>query len=438
MVYTSAGLVVLFSWLLWGDFSYQLRERGAQPIVTLLLRKFGASDFFAGLFVMSLPAALSMFLAPIISYRSDRHRGRWGRRIPYLLATAPIAAVGMSGLAFSPIAGALLHHRMGWSPGSLNQTVITFMGASWVLYEFAVVTSNSLYGALVNDVVPRALIGRFYGLFRVVSLLSGMLFGYFLLGHAKEHFMPLLIGIGVLYAGGITLMCLRVKEGEYPPPEPVKPGQAVGFIAAVKSYFRDCFSKPYYLWVFAALALAQVTFAPVNLFAVYAAESFGMSMATYGKYIFLMYSCSLVLAYPLGWLADRFHATRIAMVTLAIYAAVMAVGGFVMKGPASFGIVFLLHGVLSGCYFTGAAALAQMLLPKLKFAQFTSAASLLQNVGLFVVGPATGKMLDLLGHDYRYTFLIGCVIALVTLWVTYVAYRHFEALGGAKGYVAPE
>ena len=49
LTYTAAGLTVLFSWLLWGDFAWSMKERSVTPVVQLLLKKFQASDTLAGL-----------------------------------------------------------------------------------------------------------------------------------------------------------------------------------------------------------------------------------------------------------------------------------------------------------------------------------------------------------------------------------------------------
>jgi MFS family permease len=423
---------------LWGDFAWQMKERATQPVMQVMLRQFQASDVLNGFLILSLPSMIGLFLTPIISYHSDRHRGRWGRRIPYLLITAPLTTLAMTGMAFSPWIGAWLNHWLGHGPESLNLTVILVLGVCWTLLDFATVVATALFGALVNDVVPRELIGRFYGLFRVVSLGAGIIFNNFVIGHAKENYVPIVLAIGLLFGVGITMMCLCVKEGEYPPPPAPVPGARRGFFAAVRTYARECFSKPHYLWIFAAMALAQLAFGPVNLFSIYAAGSFGLSLEAYGKYIVFTYLCSLTLAYPLGWLADRFHPLRMALVSLGAYAMLMATGYFGIVGPKSFGMVFLVHGVVSGCYFTGAAALGQMLLPKLKFAEYASASALLIALGNIILGPAMGGLLDRLGHDYRYTFAVGGVIALLGFGATLVVYRRFMALGGPRGYVAPE
>jgi len=438
LTYTAGGLAVLFVWLLWGDFAWQMKERATQPVVQVMLRQFKASDFVTGFLVLALPAAIGIFLTPIISYRSDRHRGRWGRRIPFLLATAPLTTLSMCGMAFSPWIGTWLHGRMGWAPETLNLTVLLVLGCCWTLLDFATVVATALFGALVNDVVPRELIGRFYGLFRVVSLLAGIIFNSMVIGHAKEQYVLILASVGVLFGVGITMMGLMVKEGGYPPPPQPVPGEKRGPIAAVRTYARDCFSKPYYLWIYAAMGFALLAFGPVNLYSIYARESFGLSLATYGKYIYVAYCCSLLLAYPLGWMADRFHPLRMAVATLGVYAVVMTVGYFGIVGPRSFGVVFLLHIVLSGCYFTGAAALGPMLFPKLKFAEFASAGAVLIAIGNILLGLLLGMFLDKLGHDYRYAFGVGAVIGLLALGSTLVVYRRFMAMGGPGGYVAPE
>jgi len=437
LTYTAGGLAVLFSWLLWGDFAWMLKERSAHPVVQVMLGKFGASDLLTGLFLLSLPAAITVILVPIMSYRSDRHRGPRGRRIPYLLATTPVAAIAMGGIALSPIVGEWFHARMGWAPESLNLVIIVLMGLSWTVFEFGTVVANTIFISLLNDVVPREWLGRFFGLFRAVSLATGILFNRYLFGHVDTYYTQILLGIALVYGVGFMVMCLRVKEGEYPPPEEGAPVQVPGFVAAVRTYARECFTNRYYILVFAALALAPLAFTPVNLFSIFAAESFGLPRQSYGNVIALTYVCSLVLAYPLGWMADTFHALRMAIGAVAAYAVTMLIGWFYVKEADSFAALLLIHGVISGCYFTGAAALGQMIFPKLKFAQFASAAALLLSLCNIGFGAAMGRVLDWLGRDYRYTFAAGALLALVALAINIVVYTHFKKLGGTKHYVAP-
>ena len=438
LTYTIAGLVPLFGWLLLGDFAYWMRERSAAPVTQLLLKKNQASDLVVGLFLLTIPWAAVLIVGPVVSYWSDHHRGRWGRRIPFLFVPVPFITLSMIGLAFSPRLGVALNQAWGGDPESAQRMVLLVMGACWTIFEIGVVVSNSVFNGLVNDVVPRELLGRFYGMFRAVGLGAGVLFNYKIIGHAEDSYAAILIGVGLIYGVGFTVMCLRVKEGEYPPPPPVPAGPRHPVVGAMGAYFRDCFARPYYLWVFLFLGLASLAFVPVNTFSLFAAKRYSLSLETYGRYLVVTYACSFALAFPLGWLADRFHPLKVGLAAIFLYGTTMLAGFAWVHDARSFGVVFLAHGVLAGSFMTGSAAVAQMLFPKLKFAQFAAAAGLVAGVFNMTLGPLLGGVLDRLGGDYRYTFLFGGLIGLLALGAGVLVYHRWAALGGAKGYVAPE
>lgn len=437
LTYSLAGIVMLFTWLLLGDFSYMMRERSAAPVTQLMLKKYEATDLITGIFLLTIPWTIILIVGPAVSYWSDHHRGRWGRRIPFLFVPTPFVTLSMIGLAYSPPLGRWLHASFGGAPESVNFTILAVMGVCWTVFEIGVVISNSVFNGLINDVVPRELLGRFYGLFRAVSLGVGILFNYKIIGHAEEHYTIILASIGFVYGAGMTIMCLRVKEGDYPPPPPPEPRRHP-VLGALRDYWRDCFLKPYYLLVFVFLGFANLAFVPVNLFSIYAAKSYEMSMETYGRYLVVTFICSFVLAFPLGWLADKLHPLRVALGATALYGVVMLAGFMFMHDAKSFGWVFLAHGVLSGTFFTGAAALPQMLFPRVKFAQFAAAAGLLAALFNMSLGPVLGAWLDSLGNQYRYTFLAGSGIAFVSIGLGIWLHVRWSALGGRERYVAPE
>lgn len=437
LVYTASGLVALFCWLLFGDFAWQLKERSVTATAQLVLRKFEASDFLVGLLVGSLPAALGMIIGPIVSVRSDRHRGRWGRRIPYLLVPLPVVVLSMVGLALCPTLGKHLHALLGANSPGFNQCVLaTFVGC-WGFFEVASIVANAVFGGLINDVVPHAVIGRFFGLFRMVSLIDGIIFNYFLIKHAEQHFFWIFIGTGLFYGIGFSIMCLMVKEGEYRPPDPLGESGRPGWWDAIRAYVRECFANPYYLWVFLATTLCALSFSPVNTFSIFYAKSLGMSMETYGKYIAGSYACSLALAYFLGSLADRFHPLRLGIVSLAIYAAVMLWGASYATDAGRFGVAFVAHTVISGAFFTSTASLGQRLYPKLKFAQFASAAGILNAAAFALLPPTMGRILDASGHNYRLTFLGSGILAALGLAGLLIVHHQFLKLGGPHHYVPP-
>ena len=370
LVYTGAGLVILFCWLLWGDFAWSMKERTAGPVFTVLVKKFQASDLLLASLTVSLPAAINIVLAPVVSYRSDRHRGRWGRRIPYLIITTPIAALAMVGLAFSPKLGEVTHSTIGAGHFSANGLILLFCGLFWTIFELATLSANAVFGGLINDVVPRPFLGRFYGLFRALSLIAGIIFNFWLFAKAKEHYAWVFIGISILYGVGFTMMCLKVREGEYPPPPPapVATNRVHGFVGATRVFFKECFSNGYYIWIFLGLNFANLAFVPVNGFSIPYYGSVHMSDQSYGNYIALTYVISLTLSYSLGVVCDRFHPLRVSILAMALYAVCAAWGWMFATNASTFAMALVAHGVLSGTFFTTSASLGQRLYPHAHFA----------------------------------------------------------------------
>ncbi len=438
LTYTSAGLLALFCWLLFGDFAWSMRDRSVGAMAGWYLNHLGVPNLVYGLLMSSFPVLIGLIIGPIISVKSDHHRGRWGRRIPFLLVTTPMAAIGMIGLAITPFIAKWVHGLLP-NESELLVSVVCF-AVFWAAFEVATIAGAAVFGGLVNDVVPRDMLGRFYGLFRAVSLIDGMIFNFWLMGKVPEHFTLIMLCIGVFYGAAFTWVCLKVKEGDYPPPPPVdpaRPGRGQRFFDGVREYFRECYSNSYYLLVFGLSVTATLAFFPINVFSIPYARSLGLDMDIYGKCLALTYLISLCLSYFLGWLADRFHPLRMAIATLLGYFLVAGWGAFYATTPNTFLVSWVLHGVLSGCYLTSAASLTQRLFPPAKFAQFHSASSLIASPVHLVFAPLIGLTIDQTGNTYRFTYVIGAMLAVVALIFAFFVYKRFMRLGGPAGYVAP-
>ena len=206
-----------------------MRERSVGPMAAWYLDHLEVPNLLFGLLTASFPAFVGLILGPIISVRSDRHRGPRGRRIPFLLATTPLAAFGMIGLALTPPLAQWVH---GHFPEQNEMVVaVVCFGVFWAVFEVASIASQAVFGGLINDVVPAPLLGRFYGLFRAVSLIDGMIFNFWIMGKVPDHFTLILIVIGVFYGTAFMWVCFQVREGEYPPPPVQEPGNiTAGFL----------------------------------------------------------------------------------------------------------------------------------------------------------------------------------------------------------------
>ena len=76
-------------------------------IPLILTNKFGMSQAWSGV-IMALDNVLALFMLPLFGAISDRHRGKRGRRTPFIVVGTLIAAVMLIALSF--VDNAQLHH----------------------------------------------------------------------------------------------------------------------------------------------------------------------------------------------------------------------------------------------------------------------------------------------------------------------------------------
>lgn len=469
LTYTAAGLAVLFALLLWGDFAWSMKDRVVFPMtVKLAKERFELNDTLYSILIISFPNFTNIFLMPIVSYLSDRHRGRLGRRIPFLLFTTPFIVIGLLGIGMNAEIGRALEPLLPsyvsigeWGIDAAHLSILVAFCFFWVLFDFGNTLASAIFNALVNDVVPQRIIGRFFSLFRIISLLAGILYNYYLFEHALDWFKWIFLVLGALYAAGLYSMCFFVKEGKYPPPEeiPADKSRFQRVFGALIDYFRQCFSVPYYRWIIVALLLANISFHPINDFSIQYAKAIDVPDSTYGQLLAITYCFSIVLSYPLGALADRFHPIRTSFWSLAAYAVLMLVGWLVVNNPwqkeipyyipglmsgsktlvlSSFAIVFIIHGVVSGCFFTLSSSLPLRLFPGSIFAQFASANAMILALGTTVIVPAFGFFLDVQESNYDLLFVLGAILSLISAVAFVKIHFYYKRFGGDENYIAPD
>ncbi len=255
------------------------------------------------------------------------------------------------------------------------------------------------------------------------------------MGKAEEHLCEILIGLAVIYGTGFTLMCLRVKEGEYPLASETENRE--GFLVSVRRYFRECFTHRYYLWLFGALAFASMAFTPVNIFSIFYAKSVDMSMDAYGKILAGGFVVSLLISYSIGSLADRFHPLRVALGSLFLYFPLCIWAVIWARTSGTFAFGFAAHVIISGVYFTGTASLGQRLFPKERFAQFASAGQMILGLLTMLLPPVMGMILDISGHVYQLTFFAGAILCFLAVAGFLVVMKYYHQLGGETAYHPP-
>jgi MFS family permease len=436
MVYTRAGLVGLFFWMLWGDLCFTLMESTIPRLLPLTLNDLGASNRTIGLLVGSIPGVLNMVITPVVSYRSDRYRSRWGRRIPYLLWPSPFIALF---LIMTGYAGDIGHALQGWFAVTLGHAspkavILGVISISVVGFQFFNMIVASIYYYLFADVVPEHLMGRFMGLFRVVGASATFVFNRWIFGLADTHMREIYIGIGVLYCVAFTLMCWRVKEGPYPPPPPQVEGP--GAASAIKTYFLECFSIPYYVWFFLGTTFYTVGMITTQLFSVFFAESLGMSLDGFGKVMSWVSLLALLLSLPMGYLSDRIHPLRMGVISTAASVALAVVSFFLIRGPQSFLWLTLIMALATIAYGAANLPMYAVLLPKDRYGQFCSAQAMINALAMILANYLAGGFIDLTGN-YRYIYAWYAAFTFLSLICMLPVYAGWKRYGGDAAYVPP-
>jgi MFS family permease len=421
LVYTRSGLLALFGWLLWGDFVFTLMESVMPSLLPLILKDHGASNKAIAIIVGTIYMVANAALNPVISYRSDRFRSRWGRRRPFIVVTTPFVVLFLAAIPFGPEILRLIG-GVGWvsrllavSPVAPIILVFGFLVAGFQVFNMFI---SSVYYYLIPDVVPQELLGRFYGLFRVFGTAAGAVFSYFIFGRAETWMREIFVGVAVIYGFCILLMCWRVKEGEYPPPIQESHGH---WWSGIQNYGRECYGSSHYWWVFLAYSCLGWS-GCCNVFNIFfARDEMGFSLDLIGKVGAYVSVMLILLTYPFGIVLDRWGSHK----TLIVNLMLVAVSAVLMFYLAT-GIVSCIVWSVVRSVPLALAGLALMkwtvdVYPRDRYGQFGSAGALFYSIGGMVLGPLAGWFIDWV-KIYRYLLVWQAAFAALGTLAAIVVY----------------
>ncbi len=447
--YTMRGLMVLFAWLLWGDFCFTLMETAGPSVLPLKLKALGVSNTLMQVIMSTLPGILNMTVCPWVSFKSDRHRSRWGRRIPFILWTMPFLVLCLVLVGWSEELTVLAQHHIP-ALGKMAPTTITiaFIGIFYVAFSFFNMFVGSVYWYLFNDVVPPQVLGRFFGLFRLVGTAAGSIYSYYVFQYAETNMREILTGGALLYFIGFGLMCIFVKEGPYPPP-PDEAGPK-GLTGIIKAFGKQSFSSRFY-WYFYLMNAFGAAAGACGLYGVFFNKQMGLTLDQMGKLAAYGGIASLAATYFTAIFVDRWHPLRISAYN-AIFGAVAGFGGWIwvvvtLPGYLYFWLSF--GGMLVGRFGVVLAdgcgiPLFMRLMPKSLYGQFSSANSIIRSAATIIAGLLAGFYMDSVrwfydGDDfaYRWIFMWSWIFGMISAVFVCLGYREWKRLGGDDNYRPP-
>jgi len=413
--YDQRQLVMLFVWLMWNDFSITLLEQ-IGGLNGILMQNLGAT-FTQMALLGSIGAIICPLINPWVSTWSDRHRGPLGRRRPFLFMATPVMAVFLMLVPFMPDLFNYLQHfpvmaRL-FSHIPMNGAAFC-IGMSGLMCGLFNAVVMAIFSYLYWDVVPETVLGRFQSLSKIVSLIAGLIWNYFIYGQGEHHPKIVYVGTGTFCLLVYLLSVWKIKEGEYPPPDVHKKG---GVFAPVRAYFVECYSQSFYLWIFVANLLYYLgmpgggyQFWYQKLDLKFDLSTIGWINGTSGL---VTTGAGLLCGFAIGSFTDRVKGVRLMAPCQLLLALLSLLQYFIVHDKWTFLVTICLKSVVCFAYGVVVGAFTVEVFPREKLGQFCSAQAVFYQLPVNLMGIPVAIFFDHV-KNYRLSFLFPAFFGLLS------------------------
>ena len=195
LTYTLPRLLFVLFWVVVGSAVIAVGTQLPGIMLPVQLKELGVSETMKVFLLTTIGQVLNMTVCPYIGVASDWHRGRWGRRIPYIFLSMPpiVLSLVMFGLS-----GQIGNRLAGWTGAAPTTMTALAIGLTMFLFQFFNMWVNSVIWYIFNDIIPVKFFGSAMAAFKIGLTAGPSLFHYFLCQYAAKHPTMLYIGIAVL------------------------------------------------------------------------------------------------------------------------------------------------------------------------------------------------------------------------------------------------
>ncbi len=360
------------------------------PIFNSLIPPFladlGLSTLVVG-FILTWDNILNMFLQPWIGARSDRTRSRFGRRKPWLMLGAPLAAVFFM--------------------------LVPFVRENFVLIALAILGTNigmalfrSPTVAYLGDLFKPGERSKANGVINLMGGLGGAaaLFG----GGALYKLgvpLPFIVGAGVMLIA-IVIVIIAVREPEYEAPVMVSEKQP-GVLDNLREVARR--SDRSGLFLLGAIFAWFVGWNAMEaFFTLYARDVLGISEGT-GTQMLTAFAAALILfAIPSGLIATKIGRKPTILTGLAGM-VIGLIAGFFVRNPT---VLLIVLAGMGGCWALvniNSLPMVYDLGGEQHIGAFTGLYYFASSAAA-ITGPiAAGGLIDLLGKNYTVLWIFSAI-----------------------------
>ncbi len=368
---------------------------------------FGLNASSTG-FIMGIDNLAAIFILPMIGVWSDRIRTPIGRRYPFILTAAPLAALAF---ILMPIAASLIKPELnGIIAGNTGAFSLFMVATAVVLLAMAILRTPVI--SLMPDLIPSPLRSKANG---VINFMGGVgfiigTFGLALLFDINPIY-PFIGGAGILILA-VVLLFITTKEPaveDLPHPEEhlqSEEEQAVGALKGVsvvpKKYRKSLFA------LLGAIFLLFIAYDGIGtFFTSYAVNELGVSEGFAPTLYGLAGVTFILFAIPAGFIGAKFGRRRTIIAGILLFGIVMMLGYF-LTNVTQVGIVLAISGI-------GWALINVNTLPMVidtsederLLGTYTGLYYLASQIGSAIAPVMMGTVIDLFGSNFKTIFITG-------------------------------
>jgi maltose/moltooligosaccharide transporter len=367
---------------------------------------FGLSASVTGV-VMTLDNVAALFILPLIGIWSDRTRTRIGRRYPFILAAAPIAAIAF---VLIPMAAGRINLSANGSIAA-NPGAFAFFLVAIGLMLLAMAFFRTPVIALMPDLTASPLRSKANGVINLMGGLGGIIAA---LGLARlfdaNHILPFAIGSALLIVA-VILLFVTVKE----PPLPELPAQKErkqGIVQELKAVPAE--SRRSLFLLMAAIFSWFVGYNAIEtFFSSYAVTTLGVSAGAAGTLFSISIGLFILFSIPAGYIGVWLGRRRTITLGLGIFAVLLIIA-YLLPNATVLTIVLGLGGMAWALVNINSLPMVIDLSEGARllgtYTGFYYAAS--QTAAIF--GPVlNGFIIDATGRNYNSIFIVAPIFFLL-------------------------
>jgi len=365
------------------------------PLIVLRLLELGVRENIQATINSANGIALA-FLVMYFAWKSDHFVSRIGRRKPFLFLSAPfiIGAIGLFPLV------------------SKAHLVSVLMGLYCVQLFFMDIKSST-FPLLSIDCVPMEILARANS---VLSIANGLV-GFVAMRYAGDmiclaEWFPYALGAGIMTVTTICAFWIQEPPIRYSTTERFKLWSTFKVVSKDKRFF----------WLVAGVSMINgyLTMNGAWIW-FWAKETLHLERGEIFSALSWAGLLNIALAYPIGWVIDRFGGFR---VVLGLWVGQMACYLWVLNVHDKSGLIILsLATTLIAPLYAGADMMIYKSAPRKDIGSYTSTNSFFRNGFNALLGLTSGWIIYASGSNFVVGFSIGIAMSTVGLVMFFIHHR---------------